>query len=313
MSDLISVNENPVSLFQKDKLEPFLAKVKKAVDDFKKASEVETTKGRKAVASFAYKIAQTSVLIDKAGKKLNEEKRAAINLVDKDRRRSKTFLKGEQDRARGSLTEWEEAEKRLIEEEALRMEFEADHTEALAEDDLFNRQREVERKEVELAKMLEERRIEEAAARIEKEKFEREELLKKEAATQAKKAAEEKMDQERQEFIRKEQAAKDAAIQAARAKIVAEERAKAQKAQAVRDALLKAEAEAKTEKEKAERKAAEAKAKADRKAAHHKHRKKVESEAIQGFINAVNCAKTDAENLVIAIKNNKIKNVTLLY
>jgi colicin import membrane protein len=45
-------------------------------------ADVTTEKGRKAIASMAYKVARTKTAIDEAGKKLNEEARARINAVD---------------------------------------------------------------------------------------------------------------------------------------------------------------------------------------------------------------------------------------
>ncbi len=302
MTNLIPVDISPVSLFQKGKLEPFLAKVKRAVDEFKKTSEVETAGGRKAVASFAYKIAQSSVLIDKAGKNLNEEKRAAINLVDEDRRRSKTFLKEEQVRVRNPLTEWEEAEKKLIAEEAARIELEADHTEALAENDLFNRQRAVERKEVEIAKMLEERRIKEEAERLKKERAEQDERLKKEAAEQAREEASEK--------IRK---AEEKANQAERDRIVAEEKAVFEKDEAVRREKERAVVAAREREDKRIAKEAAERAERDKKARHHKHRKRVEGDALVSFVEALGCTHDEAYELVKVIKSNKIKNVTINY
>lgn len=72
--------------------------------------DLATEKGRKAIASLAYKVARTKTAIDDAGKKLNEEARARINAVDESRREIRTQLDALKDEVRAPLTEWEEAE-----------------------------------------------------------------------------------------------------------------------------------------------------------------------------------------------------------
>ena len=72
--------------------------------------DLSTDKGRKAIASLAYKVARTKTAIDDAGKKLNEEARARINAVDEARRKIRQQLDDLRDEVRRPLTEWEEAE-----------------------------------------------------------------------------------------------------------------------------------------------------------------------------------------------------------
>lgn len=62
----------------------FYEKLRQIADEFE--ADVSTDKGRKEIASLAYKVARTKTAIDDAGKKLNEEARAKINAVDEDRR-----------------------------------------------------------------------------------------------------------------------------------------------------------------------------------------------------------------------------------
>jgi colicin import membrane protein len=71
---------------------------------------VATERGRKAIASMAYKVARTKTAIDEAGKKLNEEARARINAVDESRREIRKQLDDLKDEVRRPLTAWEEAE-----------------------------------------------------------------------------------------------------------------------------------------------------------------------------------------------------------
>lgn len=72
--------------------------------------DLTTEKGRKAIASLAYKVARTKTAIDDAGKALNEEARARINAVDEARREIRKQLDGLRDEVRAPLTEWEQAE-----------------------------------------------------------------------------------------------------------------------------------------------------------------------------------------------------------
>ena len=72
--------------------------------------DLDSDKGRKAIASLAYSIAKRKTALDNAGKELNEEHRKAINAVDAVRKRMRDSLDELKDRARLPLTEWEKAE-----------------------------------------------------------------------------------------------------------------------------------------------------------------------------------------------------------
>jgi len=308
---LIPIDTNMVTLFTKGGLDPLLSAVKGKVDEFR--ADAETPSGRKQIASFSHQISKTKVFIETHGKSLVAKQKAAIKLIDTERKRSRDFLDEQRDRARQPLTDYEEAEKKLIAEEAARMEFEADHAEALAEDGLFNRQREIERKEAEYVKMLEEKRIEEEAARLEREREEREDLLKNEAAAAAKKEAEEALVAEKEQVVRLKVEAKAEAARVEQEKKDAIEKAGREKEAAILQEKARAGAEGRrTEKERLAKEAVE-KTQRERKALHHKHRKKIEGEALIGFTAALGCTQADAKAIVEAIKNNKIKNVTLLY
>lgn len=103
------VEANPVMvLTDRQKFNAFYEAIKRETD----ALEVDLTteKGRKAIASMAYRVAQTKTAIDAAGKLLNEEARARINVIDASRREIKQQLDELRDEVRRPLTEWEEAE-----------------------------------------------------------------------------------------------------------------------------------------------------------------------------------------------------------
>lgn len=76
--------------------------------------DLETAKGRAAIKSFAFDITKTKTAIDGAGKKMNEDARAQINIVDAARRITKGRLEALHDMAREPLTAWEEAEDKRV-------------------------------------------------------------------------------------------------------------------------------------------------------------------------------------------------------
>lgn len=108
------VEANPVMvLTDPKKFSEFYEAMRRETDALD--ADVETDKGRKAIASMAYKVARTKTAIDEAGKKLNEEARARINSVDESRREIRKQLDDLKDEVRRPLTEWEEAEQQRVE------------------------------------------------------------------------------------------------------------------------------------------------------------------------------------------------------
>ncbi len=108
------VSQTPVVvLTDEEKRAEFYAHIQAEVDAF--VPDVSTAKGRKAIASLAYKIARTKTAIDDAGKKLNEEARAKINAVDAERRAVREHFDALSAKVRQPLTEWEEGEKKRLE------------------------------------------------------------------------------------------------------------------------------------------------------------------------------------------------------
>lgn len=73
--------------------------------------DVTTPKGRKEIASLAYKVAQSKSAIDAEGKKIKEQYTVITNKIDADRKFARDELDAERDRIRQPLTDWENAEK----------------------------------------------------------------------------------------------------------------------------------------------------------------------------------------------------------
>lgn len=115
MSDLIeTITKNPVALFTDDAAySEFYKRVEAEVSAH--VPDLSTVRGRADIASLAFKVTKSKTAIDAAGKKLNEDARAKINLVDAQRRKIRDELDALATKVRQPLTEWEEAEKERAE------------------------------------------------------------------------------------------------------------------------------------------------------------------------------------------------------
>lgn len=327
-TELVPKNVTAVSLFSQNGLDPILHEIKKKVDAF--TPNLETAYGRKEIASFAYKIAQSKTFVDSLGKKLVADRKAEIKLVDQERKRARDFLDAEKERVRKPLTEWEAEEARKEEERRKEMEYNLDWDEALKEDAIFNREREIQRKEAEIARKEEEARQKTEAERIEKERLANEERLKKEAAEAARREAEEAIRKEKERAERLEREAKKAAEKAERDRIAAEERAKLEaerierekkeaaeraereKQEAIGLERQRLEREAREKKEAEERESAKLKAEAEALAADKKHRAKINNEILTAFIKA-GFSEYTAKSVICVVAKNQIPHMAIRY
>lgn len=91
-----------------EKIDEILSRIESEALSY--APDTSTAKGRKAIASLAAKVARSKTALDGAGKSLNDDRRAAINAVDAERRKIRERLDALKDRVRKPLTQWEEAE-----------------------------------------------------------------------------------------------------------------------------------------------------------------------------------------------------------
>lgn len=80
-----------------------------------KAPDLSTLKGRKEIASLAYKIARSKTAWDEAGKNLNADLHERIKVVDAERRKIRARLDALKDEVRAPLDEWEAAEDARVE------------------------------------------------------------------------------------------------------------------------------------------------------------------------------------------------------
>jgi colicin import membrane protein len=84
-------------------------------------ADLTTPKGRKAVASLAYRVAQSKSALDAAGKAMNAEARKKIDVVDAQRRAARERLDTLRDEIRDPLTAWETADEKRIADHKLAM------------------------------------------------------------------------------------------------------------------------------------------------------------------------------------------------
>lgn len=293
------------------------AKAKEHVPD------LETASGRKEIASNAYKVAQSKTFLDNIGKDFVAVRKAEIKVSDDLRKLIRDTLDNLKDEVRKPLTDYEEAEKARAEKEEAERKFYSDWDEALAEDELFNRKRDVERREAELARIEAERKAKEESERAERERIEREKRIAQEAAERAKREAEEAAERkrieaeqalkrEREEAARKEREANEAAERAERERIAAIERAKIEKEMAVREAERKAREQAdRKERERIAKEKAE-QAEKERIARNKAHQKQINNAALVCFEQNGIDAET-AKAVIKLIASGKIDYITINY
>jgi chromosome segregation ATPase len=312
---------NAVEVFTGEKLDVILTQITKEAKNF--IPDPTNEKGRKEIASMAYKVARSKTVLDDLGKDLVTDWKSKAKLVDEARKKSRDYLDALKDEVREPLTKWEIAEESRLAAEKLAAEIDKARDEADMENALIQKQKELAARESELLRKEEEAKAKaeaEAAekARIEKEaadekaRVEREESIRKEAEAQAKADAAEALAKAERDKVAAEERAKLEAKQAEKNRIAAELKAKADQEAAVKAAQ---EAErARVEQERKEKDAAEAKAKAeaDKLAANRAHQSAINKEALAGLVD--NGFTTEQGKAIITlIAGGKVKHVSIKY
>nr|MDA3887260.1 hypothetical protein [Allgaiera sp.] len=99
------------SLFRTpDAADPIIARIRAEV--MSHAPDLTTDKGRKAIASLAYKVSTSKTALDNAGKTLTDDAKKQIGIVDAARKKIRDELDALRDEVRKPLSEWEAAEDR---------------------------------------------------------------------------------------------------------------------------------------------------------------------------------------------------------
>jgi len=100
-----------------EKIEAVLARVDKLARQ-QIATDVSTAKGRKEIASLAYKVAQTKTYIDTVGKELVADMKELPKKIDESRRIFRDRLDALRDELRAPLDAWEAEQERIAKEKA---------------------------------------------------------------------------------------------------------------------------------------------------------------------------------------------------
>jgi hypothetical protein len=127
---LETVQQNALEVFtgKSDALDILLKKIE--TEALSLVPDVTTKKGRDAIASNAYKVAQSKSRIEKEGKALADKQKEIPKLIDASRKKAKTFLDDLQDRVRAPLTEYEQAEAKKEAERIAKIKAEQEAAEA---------------------------------------------------------------------------------------------------------------------------------------------------------------------------------------
>lgn len=116
---IISTELNPVEIFQENGFKKIFEEIKSIVTGHE--IDLETAKGRKEIASLAYKVSRSKTAIESLGKKLAENKKEKLYLklkeidaINAEREKASAKFDELRDEIRLPLTEWENAEKERI-------------------------------------------------------------------------------------------------------------------------------------------------------------------------------------------------------
>jgi len=111
---VVAVSANPgLVLLDRERFNQFYEAIKEETDRL--VPDLTTERGRKEIASLAFKVVKTKTAIDAAGKLLKEEAQATVTKVDAARREIRLKLEALSDEVRKPLTEWEAAEEARVE------------------------------------------------------------------------------------------------------------------------------------------------------------------------------------------------------
>jgi hypothetical protein len=308
---------NPVEIFTGGKLDDLLAKIRNYATTIE--LDAKTDRGRKDIASLAYKIARSKTTLDDAGKSLVADWKKKSAEVDAARKKARDFLDALKDDVRSPLTEWESQQARIAEEARIRELKRQQEAEDARLAEIERREREVREREEAIRRAEEDARAKAEAERLAKEQTEREERIRKEAAERAgreaaqaqerARSAEERVRREAQEARERERLA---AEKAERDRVESAERAEREKQEAIRQAEERArkEAEAKEQARLAEER--RRREEEERRAADRDHRAKINNAALEA-LRAEGIGEATAKRIITLIASGAVPRVAINY
>jgi len=329
-TDLVVIEKaNALTVFKSaDQIEEILQKVEREVMSF--VPDVTTVKGRKEIASLAYRVSQTKSYLDGLGKDLVAELKEVPKLIDANRKTVRDRLDALRDKARQPYTEWEAEQERIAAEkaaederlrieaeqkaaaEALKKQIQSDHEMALLLNEKFDRDAAEAKAEAERQRAAHEEEIRRQA--VEKARIEAEQAAQRERDAAAKREADLKAAKEKAEADAK--AAQERAEREAReAQERAERQAQEARERAEREKQAAIEAEQRKAREAEATRLAEEKRIADEaaaRAADVAHRKAVNNKALADLV-AVGLTEELARTVITAIAKGEVTAIRITY
>jgi len=164
--------ENTIAIFDKnydlaviyggDGVDDILSAIHTEVESV--VSDVDSAQGRKDIASIAHKVSKSKVALDNLGKDLVKGWKDSAKKVDADRKKVRDDLDALRDSIRDPLTKWEAEQEAAKQAKELATKIAADYDEAMGINSLVDRERELARKEAEIA-AEQEKKVEAEAAK----------------------------------------------------------------------------------------------------------------------------------------------------
>jgi len=283
-SSLIPVESvNGIELFTgAGKLDDLLSRIRQETATI--VPDVSTDKGRKEIASLAYKVARSKTVIDDAGKALVADWKAKSAEVDAARKKARDTLDALKTEVRQPLTAWEEEQERIAREAAEAEARARAEAEAARLAEIERREAEIREREAAIARAEAERAAAEQAEREARERAEREERIRQEAAERAKKEAEEAVARAEREAQEARERAEQERAEAVERERLAAERAERERAEAIRAAEQRAAAEAARVERERKAEADRIEAENARRAADREHRKTINNAALAALV-----------------------------
>lgn len=274
--------------------------------------DVSSAKGRKEIASMAHKVSRSKTALDSLGKNLVSDWKKKAKAVDQERKMLRDRLDALRDEVRRPLTDWEEAEAKKAEEEATKKEIAQAFEFAVIENDLFDKNREIQRREEAVEKERVEAARKKAAEEEEKRRLKEEARIKREAEEAARLDAERRIKEEKERAEREVIAAKVAEEQAKERAKKDAELAEARRLKELKDQKEMIEREAREKAEREEKEAARIKAAEEKKAANKKHQAAVNNGILKELL-AIGISEEHGKELITRAAKCLVKNLVITY
>lgn len=311
-SSLIPIESvNGIELFTgAGKLDELLAKIRQETATI--VPDVSCDKGRKEIASIAYKVARSKTVIDDAGKALVAEWKANSAKVDAERKKARDYLDSLKDEIRQPLNDWEAEQERIAKEAAEAEERARAEAEAARLAEIEAREAAIRDREAAIAKAEADRLDAEEAAQAERDRAAREERIRSEAAESAKKEAAEAVGRAEREAAESRERERLAAERAELEKTAAAERAERERREAVAAAEQRAAAEAARVERERKAEADRIEAENARRAADREHRKTINNAALAALVDGGIDAEV-AKAVITLIASGSVPAVSINY